>query len=184
MILERIGFGVVAAVLLWSALRVVTSKNLVHAVLWLAVMLMTTAAAYLMLHAPFLAAIQLMLYTGGVLTLMLFGIMLTRRTEGIEVPIESTGRARAAIVAAGVFGLMATAITQTPNLATAIEAPKVGARELGKLFLTEHLLAFEVLSLLLLAAMVGAIVIARVRDPRENEQPRLQRPRPRPQGDA
>lgn len=178
--LERIGFGVIAAVLLLSALRVVTTRNLVHAVLWLAITLATTAAAYVMLQAPFLAAIQLLLYTGGVLTLMLFGIMLTRRVEGVNVPVESSGQGKGAALAAALFGLMATAIMQTPNLPDA-PAPAVGARELGKSFLTDHLLAFEVLSLLLLAAMVGAIVIARGRDPRQKNAPTLQRPRPLPE---
>jgi len=69
--IERIGFAIVALGLLVSALRVVTSKNLVHSVLWLGATLVTTAIAYVMLSAPFIASIQILLYTGGVITLML-----------------------------------------------------------------------------------------------------------------
>ena len=79
--MEPIAFGIVAACLLLAALFVVTSKNLVHAVLWLAVTLASTAALFVLLQAPFLAGIQILLYTGGVITLMLFGVMLTDATS-------------------------------------------------------------------------------------------------------
>ncbi len=158
----QIAFGVVAAALLFSAFKVVTTRNLVHGVLWLGLTLATTAAAFVLLKATFLAAMQLLLYTGGVLTLMLFGIMLTARVEGVEVPVESDNRGRAALLAVGVFAVFAWTILNTP-MPTAPGAA-FSAQAIGASFLTDHLLAFEVLSLLLLAAMVGAIVLARTGD--------------------
>ncbi len=168
--MEQLAFGLVAAVLLYSALRVVSDENLVHTVLWLGVTLATTAAAYVLLHAPFLAAIQIILYTGGALTLMLFGVMLTQRVESVEVPNAAAGQGRAAVVAALLFGVIAAAVVKTPGLPDSppIDVP---VRALGKSFLTTHLLAFEVLSVLLLTAMVGAIVLARKADPAPEPTP-------------
>jgi len=168
--IDRIAFAVIALGLLVSALRVVTSKNLVHSVLWLGATLVTTAVAYVLLSAPFIASIQIMLYTGGVITLMLFGVMLTRRGEDFTIPNESSEGARALILALATFGLFTGAVLKTP---LPMEPPDVvtSTAELGREILGPHLMAFEVLSVLLLAAMVGAIVIARRRDPSE-ERPR------------
>jgi NADH-quinone oxidoreductase subunit J len=163
---DKIGFGIIAACLLLSALFVVGSKNLVRSVLWLAITLATTAALFVFLGATFLAGIQILLYTGGVITLMLFGVMLTRRHEGVFVENETSPSRRvpAALMAAAVLGVIAGATYRTPNLPTSPgRAPTT--EEIGRSFLTEHLLAFEVLSILLLAAMIGAIVLARKLDP-------------------
>jgi NADH-quinone oxidoreductase subunit J len=163
--MDPIAFGIVAACLLLAALFVVTSKNLVHAVLWLAVSLGVTAALYVLLQAPFLAGIQILLYTGGVITLMLFGVMLTRRHERVMIENETAPGRRlpGLLAAAALFGVVAAATTRTSGL-PAGPTRMVRADEIGRSFLTEHLLAFEVLSLLLLVAMIGAIVLARKTD--------------------
>ncbi|MCC6334781.1 MAG: NADH-quinone oxidoreductase subunit J [Myxococcales bacterium] len=162
--LGQIGFGVVAVMLLFTAFRVVTARNLVHTVLWLGLALAVTAVVYVMLGAHFLAAIQIILYTGGVLTLMLFGVMLTHRDEGFVAVQNPSGRYVAGgLLAVSVFAMLAAAIVRTPSL-PATPAPPVSTEALGAAFLTEQVLAFEVLSLLLLVAAVGAIVMARRRD--------------------
>jgi NADH-quinone oxidoreductase subunit J len=163
---EQIGFGIIAAGLLLSALFVVSSRNLVHAVLWLAMTLSMTAVLFVFLGAPFLAGIQILLYTGGIITLMLFGVMLTRRAEGVQIPNEEAPHRKlpALLAAASFFGLVAAAMRGTPSLPKAEPAAPTKTDLIGESFLTEHLLAFEVLSVLLLAAMVGAIVIARRHD--------------------
>ena len=88
----------VAALLIISAMGVVLSKNLVHGVFWLAGTLIATAAMYVFLEAPFLAGIQIVLYTGGVITLMLFGVMLTQRNPDVDIPnpVARPGAAAAA----------------------------------------------------------------------------------------
>jgi len=84
----ELGVGVLAFLLVgFPALRVVTSRDLVHAVLWLAVALLGTAVLYALLHAPFLAGIQVLTYVGGVVTLMVFGVMVTRKHEAATVSI-------------------------------------------------------------------------------------------------
>jgi NADH-quinone oxidoreductase subunit J len=160
---ESLIFFALAALILLGAVRVVASRDLVHAVLWLAVVLVLTAVMFLMLGAPFLAGIQLLLYTGGVITLMLFGVMLTRRHHEIGVEIDSSRRLPGALGALALFGAMACAIFRTDLPAWPSSAP-VSALEIGRAFLTDHLIAFEVLSILLLAAMIGAIVLGRQHD--------------------
>lgn len=169
---ELIGFAVLAGLMVVSALLVVQSRNLVHAVMWLAVTLIATAGVYAMLGASFLAGVQVLLYVGGVITLMIFGVMITRRHEGIVVPADGGSggeRFRGVVIAGGLFGVVAAAVRATPGLfdVPAEVPPPPTVAELGKAILTTHLVAFEVLSLLLLAAMIGAIVIARRRDPGE-----------------
>jgi len=161
----QISFGVIAGCLLLSAVFVVSARNLVHAVLWLAVTLSMTAVLFVTMQAPFIAGVQILLYAGGVITLMLFGVMLTRRHEHMEIEAESSPKRRlpAAIAGAGMFGILASALWRTPGL-PARTGPVVSTQEIGHSLLTSHVLAFEVLSVLLLAAMIGAIVIARRRD--------------------
>lgn len=163
-----VAFSVLAVSLLVFAWKVVASRDLVHAVLWLAATLVTTAALYVTLHADFLAAVQVLLYTGGVITLMLFGVMLTRRLTTARVENPSGGRLRGAAVALAVFAVVALAVTRGgPGLAGDGVLPPLepDTRGIGTLFLTELALPFEALSVLLLAAMIGAIVLARKSDP-------------------
>lgn len=166
--ITTIGFGLVAACALLSAIFVVRSANLIRAVLWLGVTLVATAALYAMLGASFLAGVQLLLYVGGVMTLMVFGVMITRRHEGIATTsTDTTNPVRGAIVAMALFGVVANAIVKTEGLDAAPVPPPAPLTlpDLGHAILGEHVLAFEVLSLLLLAAIIGAVVIARRRDP-------------------
>ena len=160
----QVAFGVIAACMLGAALLAVTSRSLVHSVLWLAVGLLTTAAMYVLLDATLLGAIQVLLYAGGVITLMLFGVMLTEQGLAVQAPNPSHRRLPGVALAAIVFGLIAAVISESEPMALP-ESAAVTARQIGRSFLTDHLLAFESLSLLLLAAMLGAIVIARRRDP-------------------
>lgn len=163
-------FTALAILLLVAATRVVATRDLVRAVLWLGVVLVLTALVFLMLRAPFLAGIQLLLYTGGVITLMLFGVMLTRRHREIGVEIDSSRRLPAALGSVALFAALAAAILRTELPGWPQSAP-TPALEIGRAFLTDHLIAFEVLSVLLLAAMIGAIVLGRRHD-FDDEPPR------------
>lgn len=162
--MEQVAFGLIAAALLGTGLMAVTARNLVHSVLWLALALLSTAALYVWLDATFLAAIQVILYTGGVITLMLFGVMLTDQGQEPGLPNLSHRKLAGAALAAIVFGILAAGIHKA-GLGAFPDQTAVGAQAIGRALLTEHLLAFEALSVLLLAAMLGAIVIARRRDP-------------------
>jgi NADH:ubiquinone oxidoreductase subunit 6 (subunit J) len=124
----------------------VRAVDLIRAVLWLGITLIATAALYAMLGASFLAGVQLLLYVGGVMTLMVFGVMITRRHEGIAPTATDTVRpVRGAVVAASLFGLVAAAIVNTDGLddAPARALAPLTLADLGRSILVEHLLAFE-----------------------------------------
>lgn len=163
-VVELVGLGLLALLLLIGALGTVVSKNLVHSVLWLALVLVATAGLYARLLAGFLAGVQVLLYAGGVATLMIFAVMLTSRMEGGPVTHESRNRVRGAIVALALAGLLGATIVRQPLMKASTAAP-ADAQELGHAFLTDYVLPFEVLSLLLVAAMIAAITIARKSDP-------------------
>jgi NADH-quinone oxidoreductase subunit J len=160
----NVAFALIAAGLIGAAVLTVTARRVVHGVLWLGLMLGVTAILFAMLDASFLAAIQLLLYVGGVMTLMVFGVMLTKGTNGGEPQGQSRSSVRGVLAASALFALVGDAVVTTIQLRREA-APVGGAINLGHQLLTSHLLVFEALSALLLAAMVGAIVLARPRDP-------------------
>ncbi|MCO4760829.1 MAG: NADH-quinone oxidoreductase subunit J [Myxococcales bacterium] len=161
--IAMIALSLIALCVVSAGLFAVRSTNLVHSVLWLAVSLAGTSALYLMVGASFLSAIQIILYTGGVITLMLFGVMLTDRNETTKIGNPSERKRLGAVSALAVFALIASAVSSMSF--TGGGSTIVHTKAIGQALLTEHLLAFEALSILLLAAMLAAIVVARRRDP-------------------
>ena len=151
------------ALVLAPALAVVRSRNLVHGVLWLGVVLLSTAVLYVRLNAPFVATVQVLLYAGGVLVLLVLGVMLTRRHDGVRIESAAASPLRGLVVAGTLFGAGALAIVRGVAQLPPPRTPAVPV-SLGQALLGEHLLAFEVLSVLLLGALVGTVVIARNRD--------------------
>jgi NADH:ubiquinone oxidoreductase subunit 6 (subunit J) len=166
------GFFLIALILLASSVQVVRTRDLVRAVLWLAVSLLATAALYALLDAAFLAGVQVLTYVGGVVTLMIFGVMVTRRHEGATHAAGSAGWLRGFLAALALFVVLTVAVLRSHLPATAAEHETTVAA-LARSLLGQHLLAFELASLLLLAALIGAVVLARRRDvaPGESLEP-------------
>jgi len=160
-----IGFYIAAAIIAVSALMVVRSTNLIHAVLWLALSLLGTAALYALLAAPFLAGVQVLTYVGGVVTLMIFGVMVTRRHEGAEAPITADSDERGFLAAVAMLAALGIAIWKTDIVLPPQPPPQATTEQLATLLLKDYILPFEALSLLLLAAIIGAVVIARRKEP-------------------
>lgn len=173
-----------------SAVMAVLVKNIVHAAFSLLFTFLGVAGIYVLLNADFLAVTQIMVYVGGILVLMIFGVMLTNRVTDINIKAGAGSRIPAALlvlVLGAVLGYVALTTKWTThqdapwnntqqwsgNVYDRIEANEdktandetkgsVGtAEELGKLMLTDHLLPFEVISVLLLVALVGAAMLAR-----------------------
>ena len=161
---EALAFYSLAAVLVGSALAVVLTKNLFHAVLWLALALTGTAGIFLLLDAEFLAAVQLLLYAGGIVTIVVFAIVVTERLVGER--ISQTSRHLAA--GAAVAGVLAWAITSSVwQRPLAMVQPAMAGdltRLIGDTVLTRFVLPFELLALLMLAGLMGAIYFARPED--------------------
>ena len=162
MVAQNIGFGIIALMMVVGALRVVTTTNVVHAALWLVVVLSGAAAQYVLLGAEFIAVTQVLVYVGAVMVLFLFGIMLTRtrigREGGLNNPHWKWGIPVALLtLAATVLALVSSfGDEKLPEDATPVPTQAV-----SDLIFGPYLLPFWALSFVLLAAVIGAIVLAR-----------------------
>ena len=157
-------FWPLGVLLVGSALAVVLTKNLFHSVLWLALSLTATAGVFLSLDAEFLAAVQLLLYAGGVITIVVFAIVVTERLVGERLSQTSRRIPAAAVVAVALFLAVAGVIRRTPLTAVALPLPENLTKAIGDLVLTRFALTFELLAVLLLTTLVGAIYFARPED--------------------
>ncbi|HYH27262.1 MAG TPA: NADH-quinone oxidoreductase subunit J [Actinomycetota bacterium] len=142
-----------------GAVRLVTSKNVVHAALYLVVTLASVGGVYLLLGAEFVAWVQILIYVGAIVVLLLFSLMLTRAPIGREA-LDNEQRAVAAIVALGVLGGLAYLLWDTFS-DTRIEVTPSFTAGVGERLFSDFVLPFEAVSFLLLAALIGAIVLAR-----------------------
>lgn len=157
--------GLLACLVLTSAVWVVTLKNLFRAALSLGLVLVGVAGLFVMLEAEFLAFVQILVYVGAILTLVVFAIMLTARLHGTPDVPASRQQLPAAAVALALFAVLAGATLPLAWPADA-SAVAVSVERLGQEFVTTLVLPFEVISLVFVAAIVGAIAIAAPRAPR------------------
>jgi len=144
-----------------SALAVVLSKNLFHSVLWLALALTGTAGVFLLLDAEFLAAVQLLLYAGGIVTIVVFAIVVTERLVGERITQTSRRITAGAVISLALIALIVNAITRQPLATVREPLPSDLTRTIGESILTRFVLPFELLGVLMLAAMLGAVYFAR-----------------------
>ncbi|MGW7483515.1 NADH-quinone oxidoreductase subunit J family protein [Nonomuraea muscovyensis] len=159
---QEIVFLLLGAVAVGSALLVVTTRQLVHAALWLVLCFGALAGCYLVLTAEFVAWVQVLIYVGAVVVLLLFGIMLTRAPIGRTADLDSGNRVVAALVAVATAALLVTVVVDAFRTAYMPLVPGQGAaKELGASVFSTWVLPFEALSVLLLAALIGAIVLSR-----------------------
>lgn len=161
MTLEVVVFWVLAVLLIGSAFSVVLTKNLFHSVLWLALSLTATAGIFLALDAEFLAAVQLLLYAGGVITIVVFAIVVTERLVGDRIT-QVSRRIVVGVVLAGALMLAVLRFIRGADLP--LERPVIAVdvtRVLGQVLMTEFVLPFELLAVLLLVGLLGALYFAR-----------------------
>jgi NADH-quinone oxidoreductase subunit J len=153
-------FVLVGLLTVAAAFRVVTSTNLMHAALYLATALAGIGGIFLVLAADFLALVQLVVYVGAVAVLFLFGLMLTRAPIGREA-LDSQNRGLGLAVAGGLFVVLAVLIIGAFGDVRTADVTGPGIREIGMQIFAHWVLPFEVLSMLLLAALIGAILLSR-----------------------
>jgi len=159
--LQQLAFALISLVVIGSAVLVVTLRNIFHSVLFLALSFLGVAGVYLLLAADFLAAAQVLIYIGAIIVLMMFALMLTHRVMTANV-IQTVGHPWLALAVAGamlviLFGLFVFYPWDTGALPDA--APTTGI--IGRQLLTRYVLPFELASIVLLVAMIGAIVLAK-----------------------
>jgi NADH-quinone oxidoreductase subunit J len=155
-------FLALGLVVLFAGFRVVTSKNVVHAALFLVAALAGTAGLFLLLSAEFVAWVLVLVYIGAVIVLFLFGIMITRAPTGLDEGLDSDQKAWPALLSLAVFVVMAwTSVEAFGSTEVVTTGSPTSTELLGESLLGRFVIPFEVVSFVLLAALIGGITIAR-----------------------
>ena len=160
-IAQNVFFAIISLTMIYAAFRVVTTGNVVHAALWLVVVLAGVAVQFLFLGAEFVAVTQVLVYIGAVVVLFLFGVMLTRASMGDDESVAGEKRAMAAVVGVLLFAVMAVALIDSfEDVRVVTDEPQPVTTVSDSIF-SQYIVPFEAVSVLLLAALIGAIVVAR-----------------------
>jgi NADH-quinone oxidoreductase subunit J len=163
LVAQNIAFYVTAAVMVFGAVKVVTVRNMVHAALWLVIVFAAMAGMFILLAAEFIAITQVLVYIGAIIVLFLFGIMLTRAPMGRSNDLDNGRLAKIVAVVVGVVlaGVLAVALWDGFEDEQFGEFAVQRTGEVSDSIFSTYLVPFEVVSVLLLAALIGAIVLAR-----------------------
>jgi NADH-quinone oxidoreductase subunit J len=161
MSLAQLVFLAVSMVVLGAALAVVTTRNILHSALFLALSFFAVAGLYVLLEAPFLAAAHILVYVGAISVLIIFGIMLSRRIAAKDLVQRNSQWVLALVVAVLLFAVVGYSLLQVSWPVTAAPLTGDSIAALGKAFVDPYLAPFEVASIVLVVALIGAIIIAR-----------------------
>ena len=154
-------FLIIAALVIASGFWVVFSPNLIHSAVSLLFTLFGTAGLYIFLFADFIAATQVVIYVGGILVLIIFGVMLTSKIETPSIAASSKNQFIGGIGAFVIFAIQTGIIFNTEWNTGNVQSIDATVATIGKLLLNEYLLPFEIVSILLLAALMGASLLSR-----------------------
>ncbi len=155
-------FAIIAALILLGAVAAMSLRNLVHCALTLMLAFAGLAALYLGLGAQFVGFAQVLIYIGAVAILIVFAILLTRGSEPPREAMFSGTWIVGVGIAAGVFGLLSAVVLSSRALTHEVPAvPEATVRQIGEQLMTKYVLPLEVIGLLLTAALIGAVIIAR-----------------------
>jgi NADH-quinone oxidoreductase subunit J len=160
-LIVRILFYFFSAITVASACIVVFSRNLIYSAFGLLITFFGVAALYVLLGADFLAAAQMVIYVGGILVLLIFGIMLTHKLYDLKLKSETFQFWPALILMLGVFLAIATVLLKTRWFYGDAKPVAPTTAEIGQLFMGEFILPFEIASVFLLVALIGAAMIIR-----------------------
>lgn len=158
---ELIAFILLGGMVLGSALLVVTLKNLVHSVLSLIVTFIAVAGVFLLLNADFLAAVQVLVYAGGVCIMVVFAVMLVQRTDMEESNPVNWRFGFATLLGGGIFILIGLFAARSQWMLTGTEVPKDTVGTFAPILLTDFVIPFEVAAILLTVALTGALLLVK-----------------------
>ena len=159
--MDNVAFGLIVALTLGSAFVVVLSQQLLYSAIALLFTLFGIAGLYIFMWADFMAGVQIIVYIGGILVLLIFGIMLTNKISSVNISHTSLQKSVGAVIALGVLGLLIPMILNTSWYQLSSKEPSQTADSIGRLLMMEYLIPFEVASLLLLGALIGAAMLSR-----------------------
>jgi NADH-quinone oxidoreductase subunit J len=154
-------FYLFAAVTIVSAFFVVTNRNIVHSAFFLLFTLFGVAGIYVLLGADFVAIVQLIVYVGGILILILFGVMLTNKIVNVEIKTDTIHALPASIVVGLFTGAIGAAVLNTKWNVVETPDPVPSTAAIGSMLINEYALIFELLGILLLITLIGAASMAR-----------------------
>ena len=161
LVAQNVAFYLIAAVVVFAGFRVVTSPNVVHAALYLVAVLAGVAGLFLLLGAEFVGITQILIYIGAVIVLFLFGIMLTRSPMGRDLQADHPKRLPAALAAALIGAVTIYSALDYFGDEQLPRESRTTTEEVANSIFSDYIIAFEAVSVLLLAALIGAIVVAR-----------------------
>jgi NADH-quinone oxidoreductase subunit J len=162
MIAENVAFGIIAAAMALGAIGVVRTKNVVHAALYLVVVLAGGAAQFILLGQEFVAWVQVLVYIGAVIVLFLFGIMLTRAPMHPKDSLDNDLRWPAAVTSVFLVGILVALLVHTFHADKVDVTAPVRTGQITSSIFTTYIVPFEVVGVLLLGALIGAVVLARM----------------------
>lgn len=171
-----LAFFALAFLIIASAIFVVTSKHIFHSAIYLVMALFGVAGIFVLLNAHFLAAVQVLIYVGAVSMLMIFAVMLTARISDATVRHTNEQVGTGFIVSLVLLAVILYSLWKTPFQVSSQAMAEGAGAKLGELLLTKWVLPFEIVSVLLLAALIGAVVIAK----RDTRRKRAEEPPPIP----
>lgn len=153
-------FAAVGVFMAFAAIRLVTTKNVVRGALYLLLVLAGAAVLFALFMAEFIAWVQVLIYIGAVVVLLLFGLMLTRAPIG-RTALDNQNRLLALLVAGGTFAITGSVLWRAFEGKRVAFSSEFETSTLGEVLFTDFVLPFEIVSVLLLAALVGAVVLAK-----------------------
>ena len=160
--IANVFFYAIAAVAIVAALKMVTTQNVVHAALYLLVVLTAVAATYIVLGAEFTAVTQALVYLGAIMVLLLFGVMLTRAKIGIDTDLDHDQKWMGSLVAVITGAVMGYSLWEGfGDMKLPADQVPQNTQQVADSIFSTYIVPFEALSVLLLAALIGAVVVAR-----------------------
>ena len=157
-------FWLIAALTLGAALMVVSSKSLLYSAYSLLFTFIGVTGLYVFLWADFLAVVQVVVYVGGILVLIIFGIMLTNKISSVNISHASVQKGVGAVVVLGFVSALSFMVYSTPWIQLPNAEPAETTKLIGNLLMMDYLLPFEAASFLLLGALIGATTLSRKDD--------------------
>lgn len=152
-------FYLIAGIIVIFSFMAVTLKNIFHSALSLIVALLGVAAIYIYLHAEFLALLQILIYVGAIMTLIIFGIMLTLKISDKTLQQHNKQQLLSFLISGALAALLISIFTRFKvSAVTSVTTPSLS--QIGKELLSKYALPFEIISIILLAALIGAVVIS------------------------
>ncbi|WP_089965438.1 NADH-quinone oxidoreductase subunit J [Lihuaxuella thermophila] len=158
---EFVAFFILSVMAIGGAVFMINFTRVIHMALALAFTFFSIAGIYLLLNAEFVAVIQVLIYTGAVSILMLFGIMLTKHRDEEKGSIAPWHSVLSFIAAGAFFGIVMWIIYRTPIAGEQVDLKQFGVARLGEAVFKQYVIPFELASVLLLVALVGAVILAK-----------------------